>query len=359
MRAPTVFADQRLNGRRVAVTGARGFIGGRLVAALVAEGADVTAILRSRHDAGRLRALGVRVEIAAMTDAQRLRDCLHDCDILFHFAYDIRASGTENLTAFQTLMDAARTAGIGRVVHASSAVVYDTWPEGVIGPGVPITPGGGDYRRAKIAMEQALIDGPLPAAILQPTIVYGPGSPLWTIAPLNALRKGGVVLPDPVGLCPAVFVDDVAEAGLRSALVSGLGRERFLVSGPDRITWQDFYRGYADILGRGDISLRSRSELAGRLGPAPAHSDAVTRPSPSARISSAMRRIVGSRRFEAILEMVRARRPGDQMTFPDRSMLALYSAQPVADLTVTESRLGALPATTFAQGLAAIRDQSL
>ncbi len=275
---------------------------------------------------------------------------LKDRDTLFHFAYDVRAPGSDNLAAFRSLTRAAADAGIGRIVHASSAVVYDTWPAGPITLATPITPGqGGDYRRTKAAMEQALIDGPIPAAILQPTIVYGPGSALWTDAPIRALRAGGIVLPDPPGLCPAIHVDDVVEAAIRAALLPDLGRERFLLSGPDRMTWADFYGGYATHIGTGQVILRPHAELAARLGP-PTET-APKGPSAAARISAALRRALGSRRFDALLTRIR---PPSGPVFPDRSALALYSASPVIDLAGTEDRLGFAPCIEFAQGLATL-----
>jgi nucleoside-diphosphate-sugar epimerase len=355
MQIATSMTPPRMEGRKVAVTGGRGFIGRALVAALLRDEASVTAILRDGHDAGRMRTMGVRVEIAALTDSGRMRACLDGCDTLFHFAYDVRATGADNLTAFRSLMDAARDAGVARVVHASSAVVYDTWPNGKVGADAPITTGGSDYRCTKIAMEQSLIDGPLPAAIVQPTIVYGQGSALWTLAPMNALRRGGVVLPEPVGLCPAVFVSDVVEAAIRASLVTGLGRERFIVSGPDNITWQDFYSGYAGLLGAGTVVLCPHSDLAARFGPE--RPMAAAGPSQSARLSATMRRVIGSRRFDALMHGIRPIRAGGGPVYPDRAMLSLYSARPVLDLSHTKARLGSLPGTTFEQGLAAIRDQ--
>jgi nucleoside-diphosphate-sugar epimerase len=346
----------RLTGRRVVVTGARGFIGRRLLAALVRDGAQVTAILRSGHDAGDLRRQGAAVTIAEMNDSPAMRRCMAGCDTLFHFAYDMRAPGTANLAAFRAVLDAARQAGIARIVHASSAVVYDTWPDGRIGPETAITPGGGDYRRTKIAMEQMLLEGPVPAAILQPTIVYGPGSALWTVAPMTALARGGVVLPDPVGLCPAVFVDDIAEAALRAALLPDLTRERFLLSGPDTITWLDFYTAYAGIVGQGSVLQRPLAELAARLGPAAVGPAAG--PAMAARISAVLRRVIGSRRFEAGLQQIRSLRRATGPAYPDRASLALFAANPTIDLSRTESRLGYVPTTRFAEGLSAIRSQS-
>ena len=113
-------------------------------------------------------------------------------------------------------------------------MVYDGWPgEDLDEAGTMQRPGGSPYRQAKIRMEAQLMAGPVPAAILQPTLVYGPGSALWTDHLADTLAHGTQVLPEPEGLCNGVFVDDVVQAMFRAATMKDLGRERFIISGPD------------------------------------------------------------------------------------------------------------------------------
>ncbi|MFP3380520.1 hypothetical protein SB767_29820, partial [Bacillus sp. SIMBA_069] len=96
--------------------------------------------------------------------------------------------------------------------------VYDDWPKGSVSESAPMDrPGGSPYRRAKIAMERRLMAGKLPAAILQPTIVWGAGSSLWTDGFAEALLAGAVLVPEPEGLCQGVYVEDVVQACLRAA----------------------------------------------------------------------------------------------------------------------------------------------
>ena len=358
-----------LAGRPVVVTGAGGFIGRRLTERLCALGAGVTVLLRSGHEAVALSRLGARVVRCDLGAGDPPEAALAGAAVLFHFAHDMRAGAGENLRAFEALLAAAARAGVGRIVHASSVVVYDDWPEGAIDEGAPIgqgpgRAGDGDYRRAKIAMEARLMAGPVPAAILQPTIVYGPGSALWTDAPLAALRGGGVVLPEPSGICPAVHVDDVVQAALRAACLPGLGRERFIVSGGDRITWRDFYLGHAGILGpdpgsdpgRNLVRAAPLAALQARLGPVPAGPPRGG-PGAAARASAVLRRLLGRRRFEAWVARARALRGGRGPVWPGRAMLMLYAANPTVSTARARDRLGYEPAVTFAEGLAGIQAQ--
>lgn len=257
--------SEHLNGKSVFVTGATGFIGKRLVPALLDSGAKVTALLRSRHGARALEAMGVHVVTGALADRGALETALRGQDVLFHLAYDMRAPAADNLEAFDALKQAAEAASVGRIIHISSIVVYDGWPQDDLTEDSLLSrTGGTPYSRAKMAMEQALIQGNCPVAILQPTLVYGPGSMLWTDRLADWMAAGSVVLPEPEGQCNAVFVDDLVQAMLRAAVLQGLGQERFIISGTP-FSWSDLLTGYAGIIGKGTVRHAPLADLAARL----------------------------------------------------------------------------------------------
>ncbi|MGJ8585568.1 MAG: NAD-dependent epimerase/dehydratase family protein [Marinosulfonomonas sp.] len=342
-----------LSGKKVVVTGATGFIGRRLTLGLCDAGADVVALLRSGHEAKSIRALGAGVVIGTTTEGA-LDKAFEGADILFNFAYDVRAGQAENLTAFDRVIAAARRSGLRRIIHASSAVVYDDWPAGAITEASAIsTTTGGAYRQAKIAMENRLMASTFETAILQPTIVYGPGSGIWTDGPIAQLRAGGVVLPDPVGVCPLVYVDDVVQAAIRAAELPDLGRERFLVSGQDAPTWEDLFKAYIPLAGSGEVRTEPLTGLQERLGPEPQIS-AAAGPSTAARISAQLRRVLGRKRFEAVLSMVQRLRPKTGLHYPDRSALGLYSASPDVSIDLAKARLGYKPDYDLGSGVAKI-----
>ena len=343
-----------LTGRRVLVTGGRGFIGRRIVKYLADAGATVTVVLRSGHEAKDLRDLGAQVEIGQLVPGRSLDKLLSEKDILVHAAYDVRAGYDENMASFTALYDSALAVGLPRFVHLSSVVVYDNWPNGKLNEDSPIsTPGGGDYRQAKISMENILMQGDLDAKILQPTIVYGPGSAMWTKAPIAQLAAGGIVLPEPSGRCAAVYVDDVAQAALLAGATGTGGSERFLINGPDQMSWKEFYEGYQRIVGKGEILSVPLSELESRLGPETEEGES-SGPSAAARVSASLRRVIGTRRFDKIMDGLRARRSGGGPVYPDRFMLKLLSGNPEISIERARGRLGYEPAFDFNAGLAEI-----
>lgn len=343
--------SEALKGVPVLVTGASGFIGRRLLACLQASGADVSIIARSTEGA---RMKGVRVHRGALAAGKALDAALAGQAILFHLAYDIRAGMDANLAAFDALYQAAERAGVGRIVHASSIVVYRDWPAGPLTEAAPVSDGPqGPYRRAKIEMEARLAAGQIPCAMLQPTLVYGPGSALWTDAPIAMLKQGPVILPDPVGICPAVYVDDVVAAAMRAAVLSDLGAERFIINGPPGLDWRGFFEGYAGMIGQGGVETRPVDELTTRLGPVP--TGPPPGPSLAARVSAVARQMIGRQRFEALVGKARALRPASGPTYPDRGQLGLYSAQHPIPGTHAAQRLGFQPQIDFAAGLDKIK----
>lgn len=346
---------QGLSGRKVLVTGGSGFIGRRLVAALVQAGAEVTALGRTRHSAAALSDAPVRFVQGSLADAAAVRAAVAGQDIIFNLAYDFRQSAAANIAAFETLVSAAEAEGRARIVHASSIVVYDGWPDGTVSESSSMDrPGGSPYRRAKIAMERRLMAGTLPAAILQPTIVWGAGSSLWTDGFAEALLAGGVLVPEPEGLCQGVYVADVVQACLRAATLPDLGQERFIVSGSEPFPWSALLKGYARNLGRGTVRFAPASDLA----PPVAHSqmtaadegDAV--PSLAARISALGRGMLGHQRFEALVRLARRRLKGAGEMRPDAHLFELMVARGACPPDRARERLGYKPAFDLEAGLA-------
>lgn len=331
-------------GKSVIVTGATGFIGRRLVTALLELGAEVTVILRSGHGASGFKRRGASVEIGQLSNGEFLSSALKQKEILFHLAYDVRASGRENLDIFSALCAASQASELQRIIHMSSMVVYDHWPGGKIDQDAAVTRTGlEDYRDAKIAMEEALMAGGKPVAILQPGIVHGPGSAMWTDGPRAALKQGPVILPDPVGLCPAIHVDDVVQAALRAGMVQELGHERFILNGPETPDWSAFYKAHIDAIGQGRVELRPMQELEDRL-PAPGLEPGMTSaPSAAARLSRILRQILGRDRFEAMVRMASAVIGKSGPTYPNRSTLGLLGARAEISDDYARTRLGFSP----------------
>ncbi|WP_171052649.1 NAD-dependent epimerase/dehydratase family protein [Ruegeria sediminis] len=350
-----ISGSEHLGGKTVFVTGATGFIGRRLVPALLNSGAKVTVLLRSRHGARALEASGVHVVTGAMNDRTAIETALHGQSVLIHLAYDMRAPAARNLDAFEALKSAAEAAGVGRIVHVSSIVVYDGWPqENLTEQSATTNPGGTPYRQAKLAMEQALIQGKCPVAILQPTLVYGPGSMLWTDRLTDWLAGGTVVLPEPEGICNGVFVDDLVQALLRASVIDDLGRERFIISGPEPFAWSGLIGGYAEIIGRGAIRHVPVRRLRDSLPPEDTGEIPDTPPL-AARVSATARAWIGRERFESLVRRLKRHLPSDAEVYPDRYMLDLYSATGRCRIDHARTRLGYAPAHDLKAGLAATR----
>src|ERR1700677_1901534 len=114
--------------RKVAITGATGFLGYHTALELRRQGADVLALVRAASDVARLRAADIACQIAPLQNQTALRQAVADCEIIVHLAgavgfgnqwkpfYQANVLGTLNL------LQAARQTAVRRLVHVSSIV---------------------------------------------------------------------------------------------------------------------------------------------------------------------------------------------------------------------------------------------
>lgn len=177
----------------VVVTGANGFVGARLCAALAESGASVRAVVRRPGTAPALAGVEEWVgdfydpELAAgvTQGAAAVVTTVHPMGADRDTQHRIGVAGTP------VLARAARDAGVSRLVHVSTAAVYDRSPGvGDVDEASPLVgDDGNDYAVTKRDTDAALgeVDG-LTRVIVRPPAILGAGeSSVW-----NSLRPAGV-----------------------------------------------------------------------------------------------------------------------------------------------------------------------
>jgi dihydroflavonol-4-reductase len=221
---------------RAFVTGATGFLGGRLTEKLRARGDDVVALVRRDVD---LDAELVRGDVS---DPAALVRALEGCDAVFHCAavYKVgvparerRAMWEVNVCGTEHVLDAARDAGVARTVHVSTVNVFGNTRGRIVDETYERDETDGflsAYDRTKYEAHRAARgrDG---VVIAMPGAIYGPGDHSALGAQLDRARAGKLrfkALAD-VGV-NAVHVDDAVE-GLLLVHAHGRAGEAYVLGG--------------------------------------------------------------------------------------------------------------------------------
>jgi len=227
----------------ILVTGAAGHIGNVLVRELVSRGEKVRALILPGEDTTSIYGLDIEVVVGNVLDPVSLDRAMRGIDIVYHLAgvvsilpdkddlmWKVNVEGTRNV------LEAAKRAGIKRLVHTASIHALSRNWIGIINEKVPFDPDNeaGGYDRTKAAASllvlDAVADG-LDAVIVCPTGVIGPhdyrGSEMGDLI-LDWLRKRFNFLVR--GAYDFVDVRDVAQ-GMILACERGRRGEVYILSG--------------------------------------------------------------------------------------------------------------------------------
>jgi nucleoside-diphosphate-sugar epimerase len=333
-------------GKIVAVTGAAGFIGGRIVELLRQrpgrDRVEVRAYTRRRSRPG--------LQTLRLEDVTSVGRALLGCGVLIHCAFDFHNMAA-NLRIAHVLGPICAARGV-RLILLSSAAIYEPFPEGVFDETAPIETVNVPYSDTKISIEEAFIEQShtlgLDVVILQPTCVYGPHGRQWTDAPARELLTGRVVLPNEGrGICNAVYVDDVCAATIAAIDADIESGGRFIVSGPRAITWNDFFLGLKTALGTGTVSAMSPDS---RVEPSRVP---ATSPGKTMLLRMAARMMQPSARLRIKFALQRLRAGGREIVhIPKGAKFHLYASTGIASTTKAHRLLGWEPQIGFDQGMA-------
>ncbi|MFB9235448.1 SDR family oxidoreductase [Plantactinospora siamensis] len=226
---------------RCLVTGATGYIGGRLVPRLLAAGHEVRCLSRS---ARRLRDVpwAGRVEVAEadLGRADTLPAAFAGVDVAYYLVHSLGQRGFEaaDRTAAQNFAAAARAAGVRRIVYLGG-------PEPAADAG-SVSP----HLRSRAEVGRILLDSGVPTAILRAAVIIGSGSASFEMLRYLTERLPAMVTPRWVSnRIQPIAVRDVLGYLVDCATLPAEVNRGFDIAGPDVLTFVEMMRRYAAVAG--------------------------------------------------------------------------------------------------------------
>ncbi len=205
------------------VTGATGFLGGRLVEILLERGESVIALGRNLDELKRLEALGASIVRAELTDRKALSETIPVNSIIIHCAALSTPWGREvdyyksNVLGTQIISSVALEKSVQRFIHISTPSIYvDQISKELIEESDPLPRTMINlYAKTKLQAEIVIdqqVDVGLPAIILRPQGIFGPKDTAILPRLIRVAKKGFIpVMNDQVKI-DLTYVDNVVEA---------------------------------------------------------------------------------------------------------------------------------------------------
>ncbi len=247
---------------KVLVTGATGFTGGHLAAALASRGDEVRALVRPRSrrkfDGSSLPAKGVTAVEGDLTDAGAVRNAAAGVDVVYHIAATYREAGQPdsayravNVQGTTNVLDAANAGGARRVVHCSTGGVHGHIAHPPANEDAPFNPGD-VYQETKLEAERAARAfgdrTGLDVVVARPIGIYGPGDTRF-LRMFRGLARGNFPM---IGsgrpFYHLTFIDDLIEGFRLCGTVPAAKGRTYILAGPRYTTLEELARMIAGEL---------------------------------------------------------------------------------------------------------------
>jgi nucleoside-diphosphate-sugar epimerase len=238
---------------KVAVIGANGFVGSRLVEWFHLSGrAEVVPVVRRVNALASLARFKLDWKIADACHSTALARALEGCDYVVHAMVGDPVS---IIQAAQALIPAAAATRIKRVIYLSTASVHGQNPAIGSDESSPLNSKQDyAYNNAKVRAEQLVFQAARQHAmeliVLRPSVVFGPRD-RWVSQITSELLNGCAwVINNGRGICNTIYVDNLIHAIDQSltAPASATGRP-YLLTDNETVTWRDLHEALSQCLG--------------------------------------------------------------------------------------------------------------
>jgi dihydroflavonol-4-reductase len=241
---------------KVLVTGATGFTGGHLAQHLVNRGDEVRALVRARSrerfDRSPLPATGVLAVDGDLTEAASVMRAADGVEVIYHIAATYREAGQPdsayraiNVDGTRNVLEAAKAAGVKRVVHCSTGGVHGHIANPPANEDAPFNPGD-VYQETKLAAETLAREfghrTGLDVVVARPIGIYGPGDRRF-LTMFRGLARGRFPL---IGngrpFYHLTFIDDLVEGFRLCGTVAAATSRTYILAGPRYTTLEQLVR---------------------------------------------------------------------------------------------------------------------
>jgi 2-alkyl-3-oxoalkanoate reductase len=246
----------------ILITGGNGYVGRHVVPALQDRGDRVRVLALPGEDASWLQQRGVAVYHGDVRVPESLTQPVHGADAVLHLAAmmdvwrpveDYRAV---NMTGTENMCRAALAAGVRRFVHVSSSSVYGVALGRPADESFPLAPFPDPYPVTKAAgdrlVQRMIAEDHLPAVIIRPDQIFGPGDHLHFGKMADRLRSGrGIVVGSGDNAMPFVYVTDVVRGLLLALDHAGAAGQAYNITNDHPLTQKQMLQAIADDIGVG------------------------------------------------------------------------------------------------------------